>query len=147
MNFLITKSSAKFCLIAVVACGLLSSIEVTTAHHSFEMFDYSKNSSVAGSVAKIEWSNPHIWFWVYVHKQQGSGYDLLGFEAGSIGVLARAGWTSDTLKVGDKITVAYHPLKDGRNGGSFVSATFADGSKTPEAAGPGGAPAASTASK
>ena len=110
----------------------------TVAHHSYAMFDGTKTLSVSGTVAKLEWSNPHVYVWVYVHNAAAStGYDVYAFENGSTGVLARLGWSKSTFTVGERITVDYWPLKDGRTGGHFLKATHADGRVERGAGGPG----------
>jgi hypothetical protein len=108
------------------------------AHHSYAMFDGTKTLTVHGTVAKIEWSNPHVYVWVYVpNPAAATGYDLYAFENGSTGVLSRLGWSNSTFTVGEKIAVEYWPLKDGRNGGHYVKGTHADGRVAPGAGGPG----------
>lgn len=94
------------------------------------MFDTTKSVFVEGTVAKIEWVNPHTFVWLYVQKADKPGeYDLYGFENGPINMLTRNGWTQDSLRAGEKLTVQYFPLKDGRTGGSFVKAIHADGTE------------------
>jgi hypothetical protein len=100
------------------------------AHHSYAMFDLSKTSTVEGSVAKLEWKNPHTFVWIYVKKaEKAKGYDLWGFENGPPGLLERQGWKKDSLKPGEKVVVQYFPLRDGGTGGHFVRAVHADGSE------------------
>jgi len=123
--------------IALLA-GVGGPATVAWAHHSYAMFDGTKTLTVSGTVAKLEWANPHVYVWVYVaNAAASSGYDLYAFENGSTGVLARLGWTKSTFAVGEKITVEYWPLRDGRTGGHFVKATHADGSVALGAGGPG----------
>ena len=122
--------------VAFVKAALLCSLFVvvatatTLAHHSYAMFDRTKVVTVEGSIARVEWVDPHVFIWAYVSNGKG-GHDLYGFESASVNGLARQGWTKSTLKYGDKVTIEYNPLRDGRTGGFFVSAKFADGSKTP----------------
>lgn len=100
------------------------------AHHSYSMFDISRAVVVDGSVAKLEWTNPHVFVWVYVKKpDEPSEYDLYAFESGPIGFLARNGWNKDSLAAGEKVRVQYFPLRDGRPGGSFIRLVRADGSE------------------
>ena len=100
------------------------------AHHSYAMFDMSKSMFVEGTVAKIEWVNPHTFVWLFVAKPDKPGeYDLYGFENGPINMLMRAGWTKETLRIGEKLAILYFPLKDGRTGGSFVKAIHEDGTE------------------
>jgi len=99
------------------------------AHHSSVMYDETKTATVEASIAKVEWENPHITIWAYVpNPQKSGGYELYAFQSGSINLLTRGGWTKDTLKSGEKVTIEYFPLRDGRPGGSLVKAVHADGS-------------------
>lgn len=113
-------------IVTLVVCAGAS------AHHSYAEFDMSKTAMIKGTVAKVEWSNPHAYVWIYVPTGQSGqgGHHLYGFENGSAAMLRRFGWTKDTLPVGAKITVQYRPLKDGRHGGYFIQATHADGRVT-----------------
>jgi hypothetical protein len=118
-------------LVALAAVLALLGAPPVLAHHSYSMFDTTKSVFVDGTVAKVEWVNPHTFVWLYVEKKDKPGeYDLYAFENGPITMLMRAGWTKDTMKVGEKVTVQYFPLKDGRTGGSFVKAIHADGSES-----------------
>ena len=122
---------------ALLACTLVPGA-TAWAHHSYAMFDGSKTLTVSGTVAKLEWANPHVYVWVYVkNPSASSGYDLYAFENGSPGVLSRLGWSKSTFTTGERITVEYWPLKDGRSGGHFVKATHADGRVAAGAGGPG----------
>ena len=99
------------------------------AHHSSVMYDETKSATVEASIAKVEWENPHITIWAYVaNPQKAGGYELYGFQSGSVNLLTRGGWTKDTLKPSEKVTIEYYPLRDGRPGGSLVKAVHADGS-------------------
>jgi len=112
------------------------------AHHSYAMFEGSKSLTVSGTVAKLEWMNPHVFVWLYVPNPKAKeGYDLYAFENGSPNVLIRLGWTRTAFTAGEKIAVEYWPLKDGRNGGHFVKATRADGRILWGAGGPNAAAA------
>lgn len=109
------------------------------AHHSYAMFDRARTIEAHGTVAKFEWTNPHVFLWVYVRPDAAGaapGYALFGFEGGSPGTLIRDGWSPDTFHAGERIAVSYYPLKDGRNGGSFFKAVYADGSVSISGGGP-----------
>jgi Family of unknown function (DUF6152) len=110
--------------VAVVACI------PALAHHSFAMFDQTKTLTIEGTVAKYEWSNPHMHVRILVPKA------LPGIEAGewdaegaSTNIASREGWSRSTFNVGDKITVSVHPLRDGSKGGSLMFAIAPDGRK------------------
>ena len=96
------------------------------AHHSFAAFDSSTQKTVTGTVKQFDWTNPHTWIWVDVPNSQG-GVDTFGFEGMSPNYLGRRGWSKNTLKAGDKITIVYRPLRDGANGGMFMNAKLSDG--------------------
>lgn len=95
-------------------------------HHSFAPFNMTTEKTISGSVKQVDWTNPHIWVWMDVPNDRG-GVDTWGLEGMSPNYLARRGWTRTTLKVGDKVTVVIRPLKDGSNGGMFVSTKLANG--------------------
>jgi hypothetical protein len=100
------------------------------AHHSYAMFDLRRAVTVEGTVAKLEWKNPHTFMWVYVKKPgKGGGHDLWGFENGPPGLMQRQGWTRESVKVGEKVVVQYFPLRDGGLGGHLVRLVHADGSE------------------
>lgn len=108
-------------------CGLVLAAGATaTAHHSFAPFDLTMEKTIAGTVSKFEWTNPHSWIWVDVPNEKG-GVDSWAVEGMSPNYLARRGWTKTTLKPGDKVTIAVRPLRSGEHGGMFVRATLADG--------------------
>jgi hypothetical protein len=107
------------------------------AHHSYAMFDASKTLTVTGTVAKLEWKNPHVFIWVYVPRPGRPGsHDLYAFENGSTSVLARLGWSRSSLTEGEKISVEYWPLRDGRTGGHLRQLVHADGRIARGAGGP-----------
>jgi hypothetical protein len=108
-----------FALVALAAAPAL-------AHHSFAAFDLDSQKTATGKVSRVDWTNPHIWIWMDVPNDKG-GTESYGFEGMSPNYLSRRGWTRTTLKVGDTITVTYRPLRDGRNGGMFLSTKTADG--------------------
>ena len=85
------------------------------AHHAFSAeFDAAKPIKLTGTVTKVEWENPHAWFYVDV-KDTAGRVDNWGFELGSPNLLVRAGWGRNTLKVGDVITVEASRAKSGAN--------------------------------
>ncbi len=95
------------------------------SHHSFASFEASKTVSYKGTVKEIQWTNPHVWIELTV--MEAGGPVTYGFEGAAIAVLKRVGWTKDSVKAGDTITVIGHPYKDGRPGGSIEHVVLADG--------------------
>jgi hypothetical protein len=107
---------------------------VAGAHHSFAMFDTQSVKTVQGTVRTFEFSYPHSWLWIDVPDGKG-GVQPWGFESASPTELNRvAGWTRATVKKGDKVSVTYCPLRDGRHGGAFMNVLLPDGRKMPGAA-------------
>jgi hypothetical protein len=101
---------------------------VALAHHTYSMFDTSRQLSVTGVVAKFEWKNPHTYLWVYVPDATSAGkYALWAFENGSPSLLSRLGWSKDSMKANDNVTVTYAPLRDGKPGGHCVRVKLPDG--------------------
>lgn len=112
---------------------LLLQVPPAFAHHSYAVIDSSRVLEVSATIAKLEWTNPHVFLWAYVADEtQESGYQLYAFETGSITMMAKAGWTrDDPIKVGEKVTIEYLPLRSGEPGGSLGTLTHADGTVTP----------------
>jgi hypothetical protein len=106
----------------VVAAGLvlmvLAAVPVL-AHHSFSAeFDATKPVNFTGTVTKIEWTNPHSWFYIDVKNPETGKVENWGFETGNPVALVRQGWTRDTMKVGMVVTVEGTRAKDGTNRGN-----------------------------
>jgi hypothetical protein len=95
------------------------------AHHSFATFDATKQQTIVGTVKDFQWTNPHCW--VYLMVPNGADVDIYDIEAGAVVGLKRQGWSKETFKVGDRVTITIHPKRDGTHGGAFVSAITADG--------------------
>jgi len=98
-----------------------------SAHHSFAMFDADKTVTMTGTVKQFEWSNPHSWLRMIVQDQATGKPVEWMLELGSPVQQERVGWTHDSLKPGDKVTVTMHPLKDGSRGGGLLRATLPNG--------------------
>jgi hypothetical protein len=113
---------ATFHLLAGLALPLAA-----VAHHSFAMFDMTKATQHTGRVQEVQWTNPQVWVELEVTADGKTA--VLSFEGAAISVLQRVGWTRDTVKAGDVVTVAGHPFRDGRPGGSIDHLILADGRK------------------
>jgi len=116
---------AKFVLLVV---ALTAAPLPVFAHHSFAMFNRDQFGSITGVVKDYEWSNPHVWIHVMVTDDKGVPREW-GFEMQSIAQDSRAGWRPDSVKPGDKVTIEFHPLKDGTRGGQLTSAVLANGTR------------------
>ena len=117
----------KWSFVAVLGALLAVAGPTLLAHHSFAAeYDASKPVKVSGVVTKVEWTNPHIWFFVDVKDAQGRVVNW-GFSAGPPGVLQRRGISRTALKAGDTIVVEGFRARDGSNNASGGKVTFADG--------------------
>ena len=99
---------------AVILVVLMAA--AASAHHSFEAeFDRTKQVSLSGVVTKVEWTNPHVWFWVNVKDEATGKLVNWGCEMGSPNALQRNGWTLSTLKEGMIVSLNGSRAKDGSN--------------------------------
>jgi hypothetical protein len=96
------------------------------AHHSFAMFDQTKQLPLKGTVVEFQWTNPHAFIQLEVPEGQ-SAKQVWSIELNSPNNLKRQGWKSSSLKPGDNVTVIINPLRDGKKGGLFVAVTLPDG--------------------
>ena len=110
----------KFVVIAAVV--LLASAGRVLAHHSFSAeFDASKPFKMTGTVTKVEWMNPHTFFYIDVTDEKTKKVTNWAMEMGSPNGLMRQGWTRNTMKAGDSVTVEGSLAKDGSPTGNARS--------------------------
>ena len=112
-----------------IALGLVAATVPVFAHHSFAAeFDGTKQISLAGTVTKVDWVNPHTWVYVDVKGEDGSVVNW-ALESGAPNALYRAGWRKDDLKVGDSVTFSAFLAKDGTHTAAARQVTLPDGRK------------------
>lgn len=112
--------------LSVVVAAILIAVGPALAHHSFTMFDSTKMVTLTGTIKEFQWTNPHTFTWIEVPNQSGV-VETWAIEGMSPNYLGRRGWTKNTLKPGDKVSIIINPLKDGSRGGTFLRCTLADG--------------------
>jgi Family of unknown function (DUF6152) len=108
----------RFTLAFLVAGAALLAAVPLAAHHSFAAeFDADKAVNLTGTVTKIDWMNPHVWFYLDVKEETGNVVNW-GMEMGSPNGLMRSGWTRNSMKVGDIVAVEGSRARDGSNHGN-----------------------------
>jgi hypothetical protein len=110
-------------LCATVATG------TALAHHSFAAeFDANAPIELTGTVTKVDWANPHTYFYIDVTSAKGDVQNW-ALEMGSPNGLMRRGWTRDSMKIGDVVVVTGWRAKDGATKGNARSVTLSTGKK------------------
>ena len=110
--------------VSLIVCGTPA-----FAHHSFAAeFDAAQRVTLTGVVTKVEWTNPHVWFWVNVKDEKTGQLTNWGLEMGSPNALQREGWSPNTMKLGMIVTVNASRAKDGSNKAN-TSAVIVDGKR------------------
>jgi hypothetical protein len=121
----------KLSLLGTIALGIATLVTVVpvSAHHSFSAeYDSKKVVTLTGTVTKVEWMNPHVYFYVDVVGEDGKVSNW-AFEMGPPNGLQRSGWTRNTMKIGDEVIVNGTLAKDGSKQVNARTVTTADGQK------------------
>jgi hypothetical protein len=113
-----TPAMKKIIVLPLYAVVLVVCSIAAFGHHSFAMFDLTKKVTIEGVVAKVEWTNPHVWVHADVAQKDGTRVRW-GIEFTSINHLTRLGMKSNTINAGDKIEFTVNPYADGTPGGRF----------------------------
>ena len=114
-------------IIAFLALVALVAVVVPAiAHHSFSAeFDNTKQVEMKGYVTKVEWTNPHVWFYINVVDPVTGKGTRWGFEMGPPHGLQGQGWSRETMKIGDEVIVNGSRAKDGSNRANARSVVLA----------------------
>lgn len=121
-----TKVTRVLALIAWLIAGMAP----LSAHHSAAAeFDETKPFKVTGAVTKLRWENPHIFFYIDVTDEKTGKVVNWTMEMANPNRLLRAGWTRDTMKIGDKVIVEGRLARDGSPFGNVRVVTAADSGK------------------
>jgi len=107
------------CKLLLLSAAVFAVMSVTVlGHHSFALFDLTKKVTIKGVIAKVEWTNPHVWVEADVPQPDGTKVRW-GIEFTSINHLTRLGMKSNTIKPGDTIEFTVNPYANGTPGGRF----------------------------
>jgi hypothetical protein len=110
-------------LVAAASVGLLLPVATVHAHHSFAaQYDPDKPLKLTGTITKVEWTNPHTYFYIDVQERDGNVRNW-AVEGGAPNILYRAGWKPTTVKAGDALTIIGRLARNGArlaNGVSFI---------------------------
>jgi len=116
-------------LSSLVIAGLLLAGMPALAHHAFATeFDAQKPITVKGIVTKIDWANPHVWFYINVKTDSGL-IENWGFEMGGPNSLRTSGWTRETMKIGDEVIIEGSLAKNGSHNVNAKNVTMASTGK------------------
>lgn len=108
--------------VALWGGSMLAVSAPASAHHSFAMFDQTRTTTFKDAIVmQVQWANPHVYILI---KKDNATYTL---ECSSPSGMRESGWKFNSLKVGDKVNLAFFPLRDGRRGGALKSVVLPSG--------------------
>lgn len=119
------KKPVQMCFIFLLA-GLLIGPAPVSAHHGYAAYDETKTLSLKGTITDYELSNPHSTISFNVTDEHGNVESWVA-EAGNIRLLKEEGWGPDTIKEGDKVTIYFHPAKNGSHAVNLEKIELPDG--------------------
>ena len=124
----VSMKMPKLPVLLAMSTGLIVTAVPVLAHHSFAAEYESKEVTLTGTITKVEWTNPHIYFYIDVKDASGNvvNYAVEGYPPNT---LKRTGFTRDDLKVGDTVTITAYRAKDSTSRVAGREITFPNGGK------------------
>jgi hypothetical protein len=117
-------------IMLTVSLGIFAATVPLMAHHSFAAeYDANKKVTLKGVVTKVEWMNPHAYFYLDVKDDGSDKVTSWALEMGPPRLLEKQGWTKNTMKEGDEVTVAATLAKDGNKQGNAQTVTMTNTGK------------------
>ena len=111
---------------AALAVSMMAITVPAVAHHSYAMFEKSREIEMANAVVvEWQWTSPHVWLYVMV--PSGGKTTRYSIEGGNPGLMRRQGFAKGSMSPGDKVTVYVSPLKSGQPGGALNAVKLANG--------------------
>jgi primosomal replication protein N len=100
------------------------------AHHAFDTeFDANKPVTLRGVVTKVEWTNPHVWFYLNVKNDKTGETENWGFEMGGVRQLQQQGWNRNTIQIGSELIVDGFLARNGSRNVNSKNVTLTNGQK------------------
>ena len=116
--------------VALMTVAIGISHVAVSAHHSFSAeYDANKPVNLKGAVTKIEWTNPHAYFYIDVRDEKTGKVTNWAMEMGAPAVIQRSGWTRNTMKIGDVVVVEGSQAKNGKAWANARTVTMASTGK------------------
>jgi hypothetical protein len=114
-------------LVLAVSVGVVAAVPLVAHQSEAAEYDATKPVRVTGIVKKVEWTNPHIWFYVEGTDEVSGRTAVWGFSGAAPNGLRRRGITKESLKIGDTVKVQGVLAKDGSPNAASRGVTFSDG--------------------
>ena len=112
----------RYFIVALLGLALVAAVAPVHGHHSFAaQYDRDQPVELTGAVTKVEWNNPHVYFYIDVLNEETNSIENWAWEMGAPAVIQRSGWTRNSMKIGDLVTVEGSRAKNGDTHGNARS--------------------------